>query len=325
MIKKLPTIEDNNLKNFISKQILETINNYLYINLTEDVILKFNDEYLPIINFIFQIDEENLEKHNECICSLLYLPLQKEKMQNLAKIIFSKIFEFKDIFYKSIESLDDEQSSFYIDIFTLMVEQNMDEILKENRLDFFQIIVDLTKKCPEKKMYTIVDFFSHFNTFLYRDNYSIEEIMKKMKNIFIQLILNFMCLTKFDDEIFLKLNSNKTKIFQNHEEYNITLDFRRAARELLKDFVQNYAFDFIFIDILYPEFEKVVQKIKENQNNINNWCKLENILFIFSCIIKYSYSDEPSFKNVEILFETIFDIPKEYTQIMRTVTDILDN
>ena len=68
-----------------------------------------------------------------------------------------------------------------------------------------------------------------------------------------------------------------------------------------------------------------MQKIKENQNNINNWCKLENILFIFSCIIKYSYSDDPSFKNVEILFETIFDIPKEYTQIMRTVTDILDN
>ena len=151
MIKKLPTIEDNNLKNFISKQILETINNYLYINLAEDVILKFNDEYLPIINFIFQIDEENLEKHNECICSLLYLPLQKEKMQNLAKIIFSKIFEFKDIFYKSIESLDDEQSSFYIDIFTLMVEQNMNEILKENRLDFFQIIFDLLKKRPEKK------------------------------------------------------------------------------------------------------------------------------------------------------------------------------
>ena len=325
LINKLTTISDINIKNFISKQILETVNNYLYIDYGESVIEKFNKEYLPIIDFIFNIDEKNLDKHCDCICSLLNLPLYKENMRDLAKIVFAKILQFKDIFYKSIESLDNEQTSFYIDVFTLMVENNFPEILKENRLDFFQIIVDLTKKCPEKKMYTIVDFFSHFNTFLYRDNYSIEEIMKKMKNIFIQLILNFMCLTKFDDEIFLKLNSNKTKIFQNHEEYNITLDFRRAARELLKDFVQNYAFDFIFIDILYPEFEKVVQKIKENQNNINNWCKLENILFIFSCIIKYSYSDDPSFKNVEILFETIFDIPKEYTQIMRTVTDILDN
>ena len=216
------------------------------------MIEKFNKEYLPIIDFIFNIDEKNLDKHCDCICSLLNLPLYKENMRDLAKIVFAKILQFKDIFYKSIESLDNEQTSFYIDVFTLMVENNFPEILKENRLDFFQIIVDLTKKCPEKKMYTIVDFFSHFNTFLYRDNYSIEEIMKKMKNIFIQLILNFMCLTKFDDEIFLKLNSNKTKIFQNHEEYNITLDFRRAARELLKDFVQNYEFDFIFIYILYP-------------------------------------------------------------------------
>ena len=325
MIKKLPTIEDNNLKNFISKQILETINNYLYINLAEDVILKFNEEYLPIINFIFQIDEENLEKHNECICSLLYLPLQKEKMQNLAKIIFSKIFQFKDIFYKSIESLDDEQSSFYIDIFTLMVEQNMDEILKENRLDFFQIIVDLLKKCPEKKIYTIVDFFKNFNDYLYRENYSIDDIMKNFKNLFMQLISNFMLLTKFDDEIFTKLNQTLTKKLHDNEDYNRTLDFRSAAKEFLNDFVMNYGISIVFSDILFPEFKNIVMKIRENPKDMNNFCKLENILFIFSCICKYTNSEDPSYKNVITLFYTIFDIPKEYTQIIRTVTDIMDN
>ena len=74
MINKLNTIKDNNLKNFITNQILDTLNNYLYIDLDEKTYLKFNNEYLPIINFIFQIDEENLEKHSECICNLLYLP-----------------------------------------------------------------------------------------------------------------------------------------------------------------------------------------------------------------------------------------------------------
>ena len=292
MINKLPNIEDINLKNFVSKQILETINNYLYINLEENVILKFNDEYLPIINFIFQIDEENLEKHNECICSLLYLPLQQEKMQNLAKIIFSKILLFKDIFYKSIGTLDSEQSSFYIDIFTLMVENNMEEILKEKRLDFFQIIIDLIKNCPEKKIYTIVDFFKNFNDYLYRENYSIEEIMKNFKNIFTQLINNFIFLTKFDDEIFSKLNVTFTKKLYNNDDYNRTLDFRKAAKELLNDFVLNYGFNFIFSNLLFPEFKNIISKIKENPKNIINFCKLENLLFIFSCICKYIDSEE---------------------------------
>ena len=325
MINKLPNIEDINLKNFVSKQILETINNYLYINLEENVILKFNDEYLPIINFIFQIDEENLEKHNECICSLLYLPLHQEKMQNLAKIIFSKILLFKDIFYKSIGTLDSEQSSFYIDIFTLMVENNMEEILKEKRFDFFQIIIDLIKNCPEKKIYTIVDFFKNFNDYLYRENYNIEEIMKNFKNIFTQLINNFIFLTKFDDEIFSKLNVTFTKKLYNNDDYNRTLDFRKAAKELLNDFVLNYGFNFIFSNLLFPEFKNIISKIRENPKNITNFCKLENLLFIFSCISKYIDSEEPYFENVLTLFYTIFDIPKEYSQIIRTVTDIMDN
>ena len=80
MINKLKEINDNNLKHFISNQILETINNYLYIDFDENVILKFNNEYLPIIDFIFQIDEENLDKHAESICSLFNLPLQENSM-----------------------------------------------------------------------------------------------------------------------------------------------------------------------------------------------------------------------------------------------------
>ena len=325
ILNKLNSITDMRLKNFISDLILETVNNYLYLNLEPNIIMKFNNEYLPIIDFIFKLEEENLDKHSECICGLLSLPLQEKSMRNLAQIIFSKIINFKDIFYKTIKTLDAEQASFYIDIFTLMVEKNTKEILKENRLDFFQIIVDLIKKCPEKKMYTLVDFFIYFNEYLYNQNYSIEEIMKNFKNLFIQLIMNFISLTKFDEIIFSKLNISKTKELQNNDEYNITLDFRSAIKDLLKDFLQNYGFHFIFSDILFPEFQNVVSKIKENQNNIDNWNQLENILFIFSCICKYTNPEEPSYENVIILFYTIFDIPKQYIQIMRTVTDILDN
>ena len=325
MINKLNTIDNNNIKKFISNQILDTLNNYLYIDLKDDIILKFNKEYLPIINFIFQIKEENLEKHSECICNLLNLPLNEENMRTLAQFIFSKILQFKDIFYKTIESLDVEQTSFYIDVFTLMVKNNLEEIIKEKRFDLLQIIVDLMKKSPPNKINIIYEFFEDFNYYLYQQNLSYEDIMKNFKTIFIQLILNLINSTKFEDEIFSKLNTSKTKALKSEDEYNSTLDFRDSAKELLNDFLNNYGFNFIFDEILFPEFNKIVLKIKENQKSIMYWCKLENLLFIFSCISKFANPNDRSFENVIILFHTFLEIPKEYIQIIRTVTDIIDS
>ena len=325
MINKLNTIDNDNLKHFIQNQILETINNYLYIDFDEEVILKFSNEYLPIINFIFQINEENLDKHGECICSLLNLPLQENNMRNLAQIIFSKILQFKEILNKSFESIDDEQASFYIEVFTSMVGNNLEELLQENRIDFLEIIVELTKKCPSNKIMTIVDFFCYFNDYLFDKKYTMDDIMKNFKNLFLKVISNFINLTKFDDQIFAKLNITKTKALKDDDEYNKTLDYRYAAKELLINFIENYELNFIFDDLLFPEFVKVVNKIKENQNNLNSWCKMENLLFIFSCICKYSKTSDKNIKNVIILFHTMFEIPSQYIQIIRIVTDILDN
>ena len=325
MINKISTIEDNGLKNFINKYILETINNYLSLQLDQEVILKFNNDYLPIINFIFQINEQNLDKYTECICNLLYLPLKQENMRNLAQIISSKILEFKNLLYKSFNTLEEEQASFFIDIFTLMVENNMEDAVKNNRLDFFQIIVDLIKKCPAKKIDIIVDFFRDFNDYLYNKNFSIDVILKNYKGLFTQMIMNFISLTQFDDLIFAQININPIISMQNNEEYNIILDFRKATSDLLKDFVINYEFEFIFSEILFPEFKNVVSKMKENPKNINNFSKFENLLFAFSSICRYINIEGPSFQNVLILFNTMFVIPKNYAQIVRSVSDIIDN
>ena len=325
MINNINAIKDKQLQYFIIKQILDTLINYLDIDLDENIYLKFNKEYLPIVNFIFTIYEENLEKYSDCICCLLNFPLNKEKMRPLAQIIFSKVLQFKDIFYKTFESLDDEQTSFYIDVFTSMIENNFDEIIKEKRYDLFQIIVDLTKKSPAKKIDTIGDFFKDFNYYLYSKNYSIEETMKIFRNMFFQLILNLINLTKFDDEIFSKLNISKTKFLSSNDEYNNTLDFRSSTKDIIEDFIDNYGFNFIFNEILFPEFNKLILKIKENQKEINNWCKMENIIYIFSCMIKYINMEEELNENVIIFLYTIFDIPKEFIQITRIISEIVDN
>ena len=325
MINKLKEIQnDNNLKKFITNQILETLINYISIKLDENIILKFNKEYLPIIDFIFQINEENLEKHSECICYLLQLPLYEDKMRNLAQIMFSKILSFKDIFYKSMDSLDTEQSSFYVDVFTSMLENNLEQIFKEKRYDLIQIIVDITKKCPPIKINYICEFFERLNEYLYELNYTIEQAMELFKNMFIQLIHNFIFLTKFEDDIFKELNISRTKNLENKDEYNYTIDYRLPIKELLEDFTLNYGFDFIFGDIIFPEFSNIISKIKENPKNISLWNKLENILYIFSCISKEIDPKNKSFNNVIRLFYTIFEIPKDFSQITRTITDIID-
>ena len=326
MINKLKEIQnDNNLKKFITNQILETLINYISIKLDENTILKFNKEYLPIIDFIFQINEENLEKHSECICYLLQLPLYEDKMRNLAQIMFSKILNFKDIFYKSMDSLDTEQSSFYVDVFTSMVENNLEQIFKEKRYDLIQMIVDITKKCPPIKINYICEFFEKLNEYLYELNYSIEQVMELFKKMFIQLIHNFIFLTKFEDDIFKELNISRTKNVENNDEYNYTIDYRVPIKEFLEDFTLNYGFEFIFSEIIFPEFSNLISKIKENPKNITLWNKLENILYIFSCISREIDPKCKSFDNVIRLFYTIFEIPKDFSQITRTITDIIDD
>ena len=329
MINKLNEIKNDNnnnhLKKFITNQILETLINYISSELDENEILKFNKDYLPIIDFIFQINEENLEKYSECICYLLQLPLHNNNMRDLAKLVFSKILNFKDIFYKSIESLDTEQSSFYIDVFTSMVENNLEEIINEKRYDLIQIIVDLVKKCPSQKIDIICEFFEYLNEYLYNKNFSIDEVMLIFKNMFIQLIQNLVFLTKFEENIFSALNISRTKKLENDDEYNYTMDYRVSIKLFLEDFTLNYGFNFVYNEIIYPEFVNIISKIKENQKNINLWNKLENILFIFSCISKEIKVKDKSFENVKILFYTIFDIPKDFIQITRTITDIIDN
>ena len=126
--------------------------------------------------------------------------------------------------------------------------------------------------------------------------------MKYFKNIFIQLIQNLITLTMFEDEIFSKLNQCKPKKLENDEEYTTTMDYRISIKEFLEDFTLNYGFNFIFNEILYPEFKNVVSKIKEDIKNIKYWNKLENLLFIFLCISKEINHDEQLLDNVIIFF-----------------------
>ena len=330
MINKL---EDNNIKNnfslkkFIINQILEIIINYINFPLNDDILYKFNNEYIPIVNFIFQINEENLEKQSECICSLLQFPLQNKNLSNLTQIIFTKIFEYKNIFYKTYNDINNEQISFYVDVFTTMVQNNLEDILDEKRYDLIQIIIDMIKICPILKIEIIFEFLDEFIEKLFDKKYTVHDIKSNFKNIFQDLFKNLIILTKFEKNIFKTLNKSKRKALKNDDDYNNTLDYRDTIKNFLENFSLNLGFDFIFDEILYPEFNNIILSIKLNQQDLSLWCYLESILYILSCIIITIKTEDKNInlQNIYILLYTILDIPKEYIQIIRTISYIIEN
>ena len=328
IINKLHSIEEKNLINFFVGQILDSIIYYIKYEFDKNGLDKFNNEFLPIIEFIFQINEEKIEKYSECICYLLKFPLHKNKMSLLSKYVFSKIYQLKDIFYKSVKNLDENQTSFYKDVFTALIQNNINYILKEKRLDLFQIVVELTKKCPHTKIFRILEFFEFFNEYLNNLNYTAEDIMFTFENIFVEFIRNLTFLTKFDDNIFEKLNILDEEILENNEEYEeyiITSDFRNVIYDILDNFTKNYRYYFIFDKIIYPEINIIIEKIKESKNNIKLLCKLENLLYFFSCIGKDINLENKLNNKIIILFHTIFDVPKEFIQITRTINEIINS
>ena len=316
-------IKDGSLLKVLNTDILETFTNWLKLGLNENTIEKLNNEYIDIINFVFEINDSNIQKHTDCICYLLELPLDNQEMENLAKIIFSKILPFKEVFYKNISSLDPEQCSFYIEVFSSLITNNLQEILSENRLDLVQLMVDLSKICPSSRIDLICDFFSYLDSFLYERQVSKENILAQFKGYYIQLIKNLVELIKFPSDIFKTLNEAKTKVLKHDDEYNNIKDYRYVIKQFLLNFTKDYSFNFIFNEILFPEFIKTVEKIKNNSNNLNYWSKFEAILYAFSSISELVKESE--LKSLNVIFNTILDVPKNFFQITRTVTDIIDH
>lgn len=72
-------------------------------------------------------------------------------MGSLGMIILNKVISFKDRVFQAIKIKDEEELNFFIDIFVNLCESNLNEILKENRVDLLLIIVELTKNCTSDR------------------------------------------------------------------------------------------------------------------------------------------------------------------------------
>jgi hypothetical protein len=77
----------------------------------------------------------------------------------------------------------------------------------------------MIKKSPVLKIDVILDFFGNLNEIFEQNNLSINDINKNIPNLFQDLIKNLIILTKFDEDVFKKLNISKLKALKEFE-YN---------------------------------------------------------------------------------------------------------
>ena len=308
-------------KCIFTRYILETLINWLNLHLNDETIKKFENEYIDIINYVFVIDEL-MEKHAECICLLLQLPLEIQDFQNLAKIIFSKVMQYKDIIYRK-EEFDEIEAGYYIKIFTALCTYNMEQIFTERRFDIFQLLVDLSKYCPSSRIEDLCDFWLVLFQHLYSIKITTEASLIQFKDLYIQFIVNTLKLIQFNDELFIHLNKQKTSSLKHDEDYLEVIKYRKTIQGALNQFAREYGFNFIYDNIIYPQFMIVVSEIKAVPTSTSLWSRFESLLFMFMCVCNKLPSGN-DLSVYEPFFDTIFDIPKELMQIIRTFSDTLE-
>jgi hypothetical protein len=75
---------------------VECLTNWLNFGLSGVSLSKLENEYKAILDFVFDIDEENMETYSSCICVLLKLPLQNNQLNYISTAILNKVIAFKD-------------------------------------------------------------------------------------------------------------------------------------------------------------------------------------------------------------------------------------
>jgi hypothetical protein len=86
---------NKNVSLFIIK-IVECFKNWVVLGLNATTLQKLQTNEISLINFVFNIDNENLDTYSDCICVLLKLPFHNENLKPLGQLVLSKVISFKE-------------------------------------------------------------------------------------------------------------------------------------------------------------------------------------------------------------------------------------
>lgn len=290
------------------------------VGLSGVIISKLVKEYSLILDFIFQIDVDNMETYSECICMLLRLNIQSDQMGELSKIILNRIISFKERVNQALLIKDEEEIKFFIDIFFTLCEANLSSLIAEKNEEIFLILLNLTKNSPQERIAVICDFWHRFNINLF--DIQDKNILGIYGRIIKDSTLYILNLAKFEENLFIQLNQKRTKeINKTISNYKKIISGREIIKENLYDLSHIISFQILYDDIIKPLADENIFLIKQDITNVSAWTNLELALFGFESIAKNISSD---LNNTKSLINIFFEIPDDLIQIKRTITNILD-
>lgn len=317
----------------LNKDILKTLISWLDFGLSDKTKQSLLENYSNIVNFIFDISEENLNYHKNCICMLMLETSSSSmlryknsnninhKIEELKKIIITKVASFEPIVNKAIESNNQEAIDFFIDIFDAVCSQNLTELINNSAVKVFYIIYRLTELSNENKLSYLCDFWEIFIKHILNFNSS-DELYVPYLEIIDKVIIVISNKSKWSKSIFEKINKSQYKDFKDDDNFVDTNSMRVSIKEFFNNIGNVMSFKKIYNSYFKSKLEHCVISIKNNMTNINNWIEFESIMYVFSCLVRFSTSSD--LDDIERVLVTCYEVPLDLVQINRTISDTID-
>jgi hypothetical protein len=106
------------------------------------------------------------------------------------------------------------------------------------------------------------------------------------ESLIFDLIFGFFKLLKFDDDVFIQLNTKKIKEVDKNQDYKKTDEYRDNLGIFFSDVSKYLTFTNFYDKILFPQISSAVNILKQDVSNITIWSTFEGLIYCFMKISK---------------------------------------
>lgn len=319
IIQNQNLINTNDSNAFLSNILLNCINVWMEFGFPDKCLENMClPEYKSILDFIFAINQKNLIQHKIAICQFI----SQNHIEPLTNLIVERVVHLKEYVNEAINSKNGDTINFFIDIYETLCISKMNLILNFKAYEIFEIYLNLTKICDKTRIMYSCDFWSlnFIPVILSSNEYS---KCPELLSIIDSAIRSIISKAKWSNDIFARLNTEKQSNIKD-EEYDDELRVRSAIKEFLIGISRNlFSFKYLYTTYFQKEIINIIGKLKDDLSNVKSWGIFEALIY---CI--YCFSDTAQKGDIPLIEEillTAIEVPVDFCQIYRVVTDLIDN
>jgi hypothetical protein len=157
------------------------------------------------------------------------------------------------------------------------------------------------------------------------------EILSVFNNLLVFLFRNLIKRLRYEIPVFSELNVKRTKEIKDStnpisDSYHDKKEMRSSLKFFFQDYSNFFTFRNFYSNYLFPEVKLSIDILKEKPDNLSAWASLEGSIQAFYCICNSIDKSEPEdMQYMKEMMEIILQIPKEFIQITRTFSHIIEH